>query len=167
GGQHLDLERVDESRGFERLVPPRRAVDQRLANRLGRAVVHVIDNRLHRFRLRRRGVLLLEAVTGDQPALERRRDRRRVVVGGQRGETHARVETAGLVAGRRQLHKRVVLAHGQRRWRRRRLAHQRPWRVALERQRRFHFRVLREALRARKENGGARLVETAAPLPDP
>ena len=58
--QQLDLERVAITRGLERLVPPARALEQRRADRLRRAGIEVIDDRLHRIADRRGRILLLQ-----------------------------------------------------------------------------------------------------------
>ena len=46
GRQQLDAEGVLEARGLERLAPPARALEQRRADRLGRAGIEVVDDRL-------------------------------------------------------------------------------------------------------------------------
>ena len=55
GGQHFHLEGVHEPSGLERLVPPRGTLDERLANGLRSAVVHVVDERVNRLGRGRRG----------------------------------------------------------------------------------------------------------------
>ena len=60
--KHPHLESVDEARRLERLIPPRRAFDQRGANRLRRSGVDVVDDRLDRPRHRRVRIDPLEAM---------------------------------------------------------------------------------------------------------
>ena len=61
--QHLHLKAVDEARGLEGLIPPARAFHERSADRLGRGVVHVVDDGLDGLAARGTRVFLLQAVT--------------------------------------------------------------------------------------------------------
>ena len=73
-GQHLDLKGVAVACRLERLVPPARALDERRADRLRRAGIDVVDDRLHRLADRGLRVLLLQPVPRDE--LLRHRARR-------------------------------------------------------------------------------------------
>ena len=75
-GHDLDLEAVAEAGGLERLVPPARAFDQRGPDRLRRAAIDVIDDRLHRIAHRRRRIALLDAMAADELLAHRLAERR-------------------------------------------------------------------------------------------
>ena len=164
--QHLHLEAVDVAGGLEGLVPPRGALDERLPDWFRRAVVHVVDDGCHRLRPRGRRVLLLQAMPRNPSHLERRGDRRGVVVDRLRIEPDAGIEGSRRVAGPRQFHQRIVFAHAHHGRRRRRLAHQRARHVvSSQRQADLDFRVLREGPGARQIERAAAVVHTVAPLP--
>jgi hypothetical protein len=166
--QHLHLERIAEAGRLERLVPPGRALDQRAANRLGRAVVHVVDDRLHRLGHGRRRVLLLQPVPHDPALLDRVGDRGRVVVELDAEHADTRIDHARRVAARaerRQLDEGMMLAQRHRLRRRRDL----PDMIAgiairHERERRLDLRILRKPLRPRQIERAAALVEPIAAL---
>ena len=155
GRQHLDDESVRESRGLEGLVPPRRAFDERAADRLGHAVVDVIDDRLPRF----------EAMPRDPVLRDRTGEGRRVVVEVDTKESDARVGAARREAGRRRLHEGVMLAHGHDVRGGRDVAYQIAGTIGgRERQRRFDFSVARERFRVRQIERAAILVERVRAL---
>ena len=89
--QHVDLEAVAETGGFERLVPPARAFDERLPDVLRRAVVDPVLNRLHRLAHLRIRVFLHEAVAANPMHLHRIADRHAVVDERQAAVTGARI----------------------------------------------------------------------------
>src|SRR5437016_6070700 len=102
GGHNFDAKRVSISCGFERLVPPTRALDQSRTHRFGRAAIDVVNNRLDRLACCRRWILLLQAMMIDVTLDDWFANRR--------GEIHvlnSKVSSAGIVdtwleAGRRQ-----------------------------------------------------------------
>ncbi len=170
-GEQLDAERVPVPRGLERLVPPARAVEKRRADRLGRARVEVVDDRLDRLAHRRVRVLLLQPVTRDEALRHRLLDRRRVVLVRDREVAGARVEEAGLVAVVRELDERVVHADARGLARRGDAAHalEPGARAAAARalphegQLDLHLRVPREVERHRPVDRAAAHVQPVAP----
>ncbi len=80
-GQHLDLERSGRpAGGLERLIPPCRAVDQRRADRFGRAAIDVVLKRVLRLTGSSAvGIFLDEAVAHDELLIERVAERRGVI----------------------------------------------------------------------------------------
>ena len=113
-GEELDPEGVPEAGRLERLVPPAGPLEDRGANRLRRAAVHVVHDRPDRLAHRRTRVLLLQPVPHDELPDQRRPELRGVVGVPDREEPPARVEGAGPVAGLGQRDERVPLPEGER-----------------------------------------------------
>ena len=162
--QQLHAKRIFVARGLKRLVPPARPLQQRRANRLRRAAVQVIHEGLHRVAHRRRGIFFLQPVPRHKPLHNRLADRRRVVHVLDAEEARARIVRPRLVARRRQLHKRMMLAQGDGLRRRRHLAHPRSRLVSREGERCFHFRIQREILCFWQVNRAARAVQPVRAL---
>ena len=89
--QHRNLEAVAETGGFERLVPPARAFDQRLLHVFRRARIHPVLNRLQRVADRGVRILLLQAMTPDVAHLHHVADRHAVVDEGEAAVAGARI----------------------------------------------------------------------------
>ncbi len=114
GRQHLDLEGVAEAGGFERLVPPHGALDQRLLHVLRRAGIDPVSNRRHRLAHRRGRVLLHQAMAAQIAEHDRLADRLAEIDEAQSAVPGAWVVDARLVAVGRQLDERQVLPQGHR-----------------------------------------------------
>ena len=111
---HLHAEGIAIARGLEGLIPPACAVQESAANRLRRARIEVIDDRLDRIGDLGPGIHLGDAMTTEETLLERRAERRRAVLEVRPEETGAGIEVACLVAGTRQFHERVMDAQARR-----------------------------------------------------
>ncbi len=109
--KHAHLEAIPETGCLERLIPPRRALDERVAHLLGSPRVDVIDDRFDRIRHGSRRIALLDAVSENPPLLELRRDRRRIISKLDLNESDTRIERARRKARSWQLDERMVLAN--------------------------------------------------------
>ena len=164
-GQQLDLEGVLVACRRERLVPPRRAFQQRRADRLRRAGIEVVDDGFHGLAACGRRVLLVKAVPGDKTFDERFLDRGGIVRVLDRVVAAAWIKDARLVAGSvGQFDEGLVLTH--RHGRRIRCHRLDPlaFRLAGEGQRRLKLGVLREALGSGQVQGATRIVELVSSL---
>ena len=183
-GQQLDLEGVAIAGGLERLVPPARPFEQGRTDRLGRAAVDVVLDRLLCLAHARGGIHLLEAMPPREALDQRRGDRRGVVGVLQRAETRARVIEPRLVVAVGQLGEAVMLAQRDGLRARRDAADAAREHAAAaaaaaaaapaagrtaafirERQHRVDLGVLREPLRLRQIEGAARPVDAVVPEP--
>ena len=168
----LDAEGVAVAGGFEGLRPPARAVEQRRADRLRRAAIEVVDDRLDGVADRRRRILLAQAVPHDEPLDQRLGHRRREVGPGRPERAGARIERQRLVARLRQPHEGVVLLHGDGRRRRRDVGDAAARQAAAglvdavaaagEREDRVQLGVARERLGPRQVHRAPRRVEAVA-----
>ena len=113
-GQHGDLEGIAEAGGFEGLVPPARAFDQRLAHVFRRAGVHPIFDGLHGLADGGGGVLLFQAVAAHVALHHRLADGRAVVDEIEAAVAGARIVVARLVVAVGQFDQGIVLAQGDR-----------------------------------------------------
>ena len=109
--QHLHLEGVAVARRGEGLIPPARAFDERRSDRLGRAGIDVVDDRLNRIADRRRWLLLLQPVPGDELLRHRLAERSREVVVRDPEKPGARIVGAGRIRRIGQLDDRVMNAN--------------------------------------------------------
>src|SRR5688572_26803585 len=156
---HFDAQSIFVTNRFKRLVPPAGTIKQRRAHGFRRTAIDVVNNRFDSFADTRRWILLLQTMTRDETLGYRLFDRRGKVHVINAEITGARIEHARLVTCRRQLNKRVTLAHGDRLGHRDDLPYKSSRGVASERERRFNFRVLREVLRVRQVKRAATRIE--------
>ena len=94
-GQQLDAEGVDETRGLEGLVPPRRPFQKRRSNGLGHSAVEGVDDGLARLRALGGRILLLQTVADGPLHLQGAVDRARVVGEGDAEGPDPRVHLPG------------------------------------------------------------------------
>ena len=130
--QHLDDEGVAEAGGFERLVPPHRAFNQRLLHVLGRTRIHPVADRRDRLAHRGVRVLLHQAVTAQVAELDGLADRLAEVHERQAAVAGARVVVARRVVAVGQLDERHVFTQRDRISRGRDTAHRAAEEVAAE-----------------------------------
>ena len=156
--QHLNVKCVPEACRFERLVPPRRAFQQRAANWFRRPVVNVINNRLDRLRDGSGGILLLKPVTADPSLFYRLVDRRSIIVKLDAMDSDSRIEPARFVATAGQLDERMVLPNRDGEWCGVNLASRADRAFGGERQQRFDLRCSLERLGAAEVNRASRFV---------
>src|SRR5690606_35324017 len=123
----------------------------------------VVDDRLDRLTDRRIRVALLQSVPRDVLLDHALAERRRIVHVADAEKAGARIRLSRRVSCR-ELDERVVHAHRERVRRRRDGAHQPARVLAGERDRRLDLGVLREVLRAREVERGARRLHAIAPL---
>ena len=161
---HLDAKRIPVSCCLKRLLPPVRAFQQRRPNRLRRPAIEVIHDRLDGLAHRRARIFFLQAMPRRKPFYDRLADRRRIIHVRNPKKTRARIVRARLVSRRRQLHKRMMLAHRDRLRRRRHIFHPLAGMIARERQRRFDFSVQRKIFRPRQVKRTPLIVEPERPL---
>src|SRR5882724_1803746 len=112
-GQQLDPEAALQARAVERLHPEAGALERRASDRLGNAAIDVVDQRIPDRARGIGGVLPLETMPGDPPALERRLDRLRVVLEADREEVHAGIELPRPITVVRERRERQVLPDGE------------------------------------------------------
>ena len=157
--QQLHAKRIFVSRRFERLIPPPCSFKQCRANRLRRAAIQVVHNRLNRLTHRRSGISFLQPVPCSEPLHDRLAHRRRIIHIRNAIKTRTRIVGTDLVTRWRQLYERVMLAHCNRRRIRRYILHPFSRLITGERERRFHFRVQWKILRVRQINRASRAIQ--------
>ena len=158
-GEYLDTKRIDEAGRLKRLIPPACAFDKRRTDRFRRGVVHVVDDRLHRFAACRAWILLLEAMARREALHELSIQRLRVVLIADAEKRRTRIGLAHVESRLRQRHKAVTLADRDRFGVRRHVAHISTGIGAGERERDFDLGVLRERLGVRHVDRAARAIE--------
>ena len=144
--EDLDPEAVYEARRLVGLVPPAGSLQERGADGLGCARVHVVDDGLHRLAHGRRRVLLLDAVPGDVAPGQGLTQGHGVVHVGDAIESGPWISLSSHVTVVGELHEGVVLPHrhGVSGWRHASDVGSRG--VGGEGERELHLRVLREGL---------------------
>ncbi len=163
--QQRDAVAAREAGLGERVGPPAGAIEERAADRLGRSMVDVEDDRLHDRRLGAAGLGVLETMAGDPARLQRPVERRRVVVEEDGEAAAARIEGARPVAGVGQADERVVLHHRHRLRLRHRGAHLGARLAAAEGEDRLELEVVGERQAVVGVERAALVVELEAPLP--
>src|SRR5208337_2536313 len=110
GRQYLHAEGILKARGFERLVPPVRALQQRAANGLGSSRVDVVDDGFDRFADGGVRIFLLQAMPVNQMHIQGRAERRGIVAIAGIEKTRTRIKGAWLIAIIRQLDEGIMFA---------------------------------------------------------
>src|SRR5215212_1199637 len=163
-GHDLDAKRVFVSEGFKGLAPPARTFEQCRTNGLGRAAIYVINNRPHWLANPRVRIFLLQTMPRDKAFGYRLLDWGREVHVINTRVTGTRIKNARLETGRRQLHKRMAFTNSNRLRHRYNFSDELSRRLAGERQRGFHLRVLRKVFGVWKIERAASRLEFVCPL---